>query len=72
MAMATNILSLIDVEISRLQAARDLLASTSRLDVAKDEPDNKRRKKHNLTPEGRKRLQDAVKRRWAKHRALQK
>lgn len=74
-AMAlTGVLAQIDLEISRLQQARALLASTgvtgkrgqtARM-VAK--PKNKR----NLTPEGRARIAEAVKRRWAKQKAAKK
>ena len=75
----TQILSAIDAEISRLQQARQAVAaldgaspvparrrgrpkSTPSPSVASAEP---RKRKRNLSPEGRKRIQEAMKRRWA-------
>ena len=75
----TQILSAIDSEISRLQQARQAVAaldgaspvparrrgrpkSTPTPTVASAEP---RKRKRNLSPEGRKRIQEAMKRRWA-------
>lgn len=76
----TQILSAIDAEISRLQQARDAVAAldgaspvparrpgrpkgTKSTAAAGSEAPQKR--KRNLTPEGRKRIQEAMKRRWA-------
>ena len=70
----TEILIGIDKEIEKLKQARVLLSGgtgTKRLpgrpkgsvNVAKPT-----KKKRNLSPEGRKRIQDAVKRRWAAQR----
>jgi hypothetical protein len=70
----TNILAEIDLEISRLEQARTLLAGESSPAVKKirkskpaatgaDAP-VKRKKKRNLSPEGRKRIAEAVRRRW--------
>ena len=75
----TEILSAIDAEISRLQQARQAVAaldgaspiparrrgrpkSTPATATPAGEP---RKRKRNLSPEGRKRIQEAMKRRWA-------
>jgi hypothetical protein len=69
----SKILAEIDLEISRLEQARTLLAGESAPSVRKayktksatpgtDVP--KRKKKRNLSPEGRKRIAEAVRRRW--------
>jgi len=70
----SKILAEIDLEITRLEQARTLLAgetgsvgkrsrkgmpATSATEAAP-----KRKKKRNLSPEGRKRIADAVRRRW--------
>jgi hypothetical protein len=77
----SEILATIDHEISQLQQARALL-SGSAVPVAKKKPGRPRKtpvavtlvaakpaKKRNLSPEGRKRIADAVKKRWAAQRA---
>ena len=77
----SQILSAIDAEISRLQQARQAVAA---LDGASPVPDAPRRgrpkkavktaepttrkRKRNLSPEGRKRIQEAMQRRWADRR----
>jgi hypothetical protein len=71
----TGLLAQIDLEIARLQQARALLAPTeitgkrgqTALKAAKPV-----KKKRNLTPEGRARIAEAVKRRWAKQKAAKK
>ena len=68
----SEILAQIDREIAQLQKARALLggASASRTrQAAKPAARKGGRKKRNLTPEGRKRIAEAVKRRWARQRA---
>ena len=50
-----NIIAALGTEIAALQRARAVLAGAARI----------RRKKRNLTPEGRARITAAVKRRWA-------
>ncbi len=66
----TEILAQIDREIALLQQARALLsgsgvkASKAGSKVSAGKPKKKRR----LTPEGRKRIAEAVKRRWAEQR----
>jgi hypothetical protein len=75
----SDILASIDREIAHLQSARALLASAS-APTAKKKPGRPRKlaaivvptlvapakkKKRNLSPEGRKRIAEAVKRRWA-------
>jgi hypothetical protein len=67
----SEILAQIDKEIAQLQQARSLLggkvASTPRKSAA---PAARKtaKKKRNLTPEGRKRIAEAVKRRWAEQK----
>jgi hypothetical protein len=65
----SEILAQIDHEIVQLQQARALLngASNGKVRIART---GKRvtKKKRNLTPEGRKRIAEAVKRRWAEQK----
>jgi hypothetical protein len=70
----SEILLEIDREIAQLQRARTLLAGGSADGRKKaaaapvvSKP-AKRKKKRNLTPEGRKRIAEAVKRRWAEQK----
>ena len=75
----SRILSEIDGEIARLQQARAALVGISssgtvaprrgRPKGSVNKNTTKARKKRNLTPEGRKRIADAMKRRWAERRA---
>ena len=66
----SEVLAEIDKEISNLKKARALLADES---VAKRGPGRPKgssgkpakKKKRNMTPEGRKRIAEAVRRRWA-------
>jgi hypothetical protein len=67
----SKILAEIDQEISRLEQARTLLAGdtpavkkTRRTKSAGADAPVKRKKKRNLSPEGRKRIAEAVRRRW--------
>jgi len=68
--MTTDILSLIDAEIAKLQQARALIAATGKrkpgrpksIVVSTGQPEKKR----NLSPEGRARIVAAQKARWAK------
>ncbi len=70
----SKILAEIDLEISRLEQARTLLAGDSsaagkttrksKSVVVSTESPLKRKKKRNLSPEGRKRIAEAVRRRW--------
>lgn len=66
-----EILSQIDREIAQLQQARALLGGGGSAKVKKASPAASKggRKKRNLTPEGRKRIAEAVKRRWARQKA---
>jgi hypothetical protein len=57
-----EILTQIDREISQLKQARAVLASIAE-PLSTQTP-----KKRNLTPEGRRRIAEAVKRRWAQER----
>jgi hypothetical protein len=70
----SSILAEIDLEIARLEQARTLLAGESASVVKKTRKSKsavtaadapaKRKKKRNLSPEGRKRIAEAVRRRW--------
>jgi hypothetical protein len=65
---SNSILAAIDAEIARLQQVRDLLSQTSSVGstIHKNTKGAKPAKaKRRLTPEGRARIADAVKRRWA-------
>jgi hypothetical protein len=64
-----EILSQIDREIAQLQQARALLGGTSKSKKSSPTTARSGKKKRNLTPEGRKRIADAVKRRWARQKA---
>ena len=69
----SEILTQIDREIAQLQHARALLTgkAASATKKAKATPAAKKtgqKKKRKLTPEGRKRIAEAVKRRWAEQR----
>ncbi|MFP5207560.1 MAG: hypothetical protein ACLGP3_03575 [Acidobacteriota bacterium] len=66
-----EILSSIDREIARLRQARALLAGTASGGAAAARgaaPAKKAAKKSRLTPEGSRRIAEAVKRRWEAHR----
>ena len=60
-----EILAQIDQEIAQLQRARTLLKNSSNGSNGNGLHSGKKR---NLTPEGRKRISEAVRRRWAKQR----
>jgi len=69
----SEILIQIDREIAQLQHARALLTDKAvpASKTAKAAPAAKKsakKKKRNLTPEGRKRIAEAVKRRWAEQK----
>jgi hypothetical protein len=68
----SDILAQIDREIAQLQHARALLAGKAAPAPKKSAtaPATRKpaKKKRNLTPEGRKRIADAVKRRWAEQK----
>lgn len=65
-----EILAHIDREITQLQQARALLTgeTTRASKSASANAKKATRKKRNLTPEGRKRIAEAVKRRWAEQK----
>jgi len=73
----TDTLTLIDSEIAELQQARALIAGAGKkrpgrpksVAIPTAKPNKKKRK---LTPEGRARIQAAVKARWAKAKAAAK
>jgi hypothetical protein len=69
----SEILAELDREIAQLQHARALLAgkaSSARKKAAAPAAKKpvKKKKKRNLSPEGRRRIAEAVKRRWAAQR----
>lgn len=67
----TEILAQIDREIGQLQQARALLTGApkqSRRSTTAPVAKKAAKKKRNLTPEGRKRIAEAVKRRWAEQK----
>jgi hypothetical protein len=66
----SEILAQIDREIAQLQRARTLLAggASSKNNTMAKPAARKNSKKRNLTPEGRKRIAEAVKRRWAEQK----
>ena len=67
----SEILEEIDREIAQLQRARALLGGAGAAKTKKTVAPTARKvakKKRNLTPEGRKRIAEAVKRRWAEQK----
>ena len=69
----SEILAQIDHEIAQLQHARTLLAGKAvsapkKAAAAPAAKKSARKKKRNLSPEGRKRIAEAVKRRWAEQK----
>ena len=70
-----NILQELDTEIARLQEVRKLLSSTSRFAVGglaaghSTATKKARRTKRTLSPEARKRIADAQRKRWAAQRS---
>jgi hypothetical protein len=73
-----QILAELEQEINRLKEARALLAGDGAVAPRRGRPPRKliavpkTRKKHNLSPEGRKRISEALKRRWAVQRKASK
>lgn len=72
-----SIITQIDAEIARLTQARALLAgigsaSGAALPSIGASPKTKKKKKHVLSPEARKRIADAQRKRWALHKAKAK
>ena len=73
----SRIIAEIDAEISKLQQARELLSGIAgRTGKGPGRPKGSRNvktaapQKRKLSPEGRKRIADAMKRRWAERRKL--
>ena len=77
----SRIIAEIDAQISKLQQARELLAGTgARASKGPGRPKGSKNvkaatpaakpRKRKLSPEGRKRIADAMKRRWAERRKL--
>ena len=68
-----RIIAEIDAQISKLQQARELLAgTTTKTGRGPGRPKGKATtsRKRRLSPEGRKRIAEAMKRRWAERRKL--
>jgi hypothetical protein len=65
----TELLSAVDSEIARLQEARALLAGTGSRTVKAGRP---AKRKYTLSPEARKRIVDAQRKRWAKQKRAAK
>jgi len=72
----TKIIAEIDSQISKLQQARELLAGTTKITRGPGRPKGSKSakptvsQKRKLSPEGRKRIAEAMKRRWAERRKL--
>ena len=74
-----SIVALIDAEIAKLTQVRSLLASTGKVaakvtdhiakKAAKAAPAKKAKKRRTLSPEARKRIADAQRKRWAAQKA---
>ncbi len=70
----SRIIAEIDAQIQKLQQARDLLSGTVKTGKGPGRPKGSKnassgtRRKHKLSPEGRKRIAEAMKRRWAERR----
>ncbi len=66
----SEIIAQIDREIALLQQARSLLGgTTAKVKATAPKPAPKKaKKKRKLSPEGRKRIAEAVKRRWAEQK----
>jgi hypothetical protein len=70
----SSIIAEIDAQISKLQQAKELLtgaAKTGKRGRPKGSTNKPGRKKRRLSPEGRKRIAEAMKRRWAERRKQQ-
>jgi hypothetical protein len=75
-----DVIAQIDAEISRLQHARELLSGSSTAKPGRGRPKGSKnapaetaapvKGKRKLSPEGRKAIADAMKRRWAERRKL--
>jgi 3-hydroxymyristoyl/3-hydroxydecanoyl-(acyl carrier protein) dehydratase len=64
-----DILTLIDAEIAQLQSARAILTGAQpKPKLGRPVGTGKKKKKRNLTPEGRARIAAAVKARWARQK----
>ena len=68
-----DILSLIDSEIAQLQSARALLTGAqTKPKIGRPVGSGKKKRKRNLSPEGRARIAAAVKARWARQKKAAK
>jgi hypothetical protein len=74
-----SIVALIDAEIAKLTQVRSLLASTGKVAAKvtdhiakKAAPAKKAKKRRKLSPEARKRIADAQRKRWAAQKAKSK
>jgi len=60
-----DVVAQIDAEIARLEQARSLLAATALSEPGRGVRAGKGKKKRKLSPEGRARIAEAARRRWA-------
>ncbi|MDE3105557.1 MAG: hypothetical protein KGK08_10320 [Acidobacteriota bacterium] len=76
----SRIIAEIDAQIAKLQQARELLAGAAAPRTGRGRPKGSKnvaksaasaKRKRNLSPEGRKRIAEAMKRRWAERRKQQ-
>jgi hypothetical protein len=76
MSIEDSILTQIDAEIARLTEARKLLQKAGRVKlpaaIVANTTKKKAHKKHVLSPEARKRIADAQRKRWAATKAKKK
>lgn len=76
--MSNELLILIDAEIGKLTHARSILAPVANPQTSAEsthsakQPRLKRKKKRKLSPEGRAIIVEALKKRWASHKAKAK
>jgi hypothetical protein len=66
----SEIIATIDAEIAHLQSARRLIAGSPAIKITNQSvkptaPKKRRRKKHVMTPEGRAKIAEAQRKRWA-------
>ena len=70
----SRIIAEIDAQIKKLRQAREVLSGTVTASKGPGRPKGSKnatsgvRRKHKLSPEGRKRIAEAMKRRWAERR----
>lgn len=74
----SRIIAEIDAQIAKLQQARELLSGATGKSKGPGRPKGSknaagtRRRRHKLSAEGRRRISEALKKRWAEHRKATK